>query len=161
MMEVETKHARLDTLSVTIQALHVSGKQMTLAVFRQLKKGHEDENSELWGVVKYPIKDEGENWLVFSTDGTLRRRALGLIRPRKPRDIEKLEKEIEYLLTEQKRIKENPMYISLEYRQSVDKKLVTSSNEIDELRFYYEGDLNDYERDCSHYKDLPHLFIAV
>lgn len=35
-VEIETKRASLDTMSVTIQALHVSGKQMTLAVFRQL-----------------------------------------------------------------------------------------------------------------------------
>lgn len=36
MMEIETKRASLDTMAVTIQALHVDGKQMTLAVFRQL-----------------------------------------------------------------------------------------------------------------------------
>lgn len=77
-MQVETKNASLDTLAVTIQALHVSGKQMTLAVFRQLPTDVERDDSELWGVVRYAIKDEGAVWLVFSHDGALRRRALDL-----------------------------------------------------------------------------------
>jgi hypothetical protein len=79
--QVEAKNARLDTLAVTIQALHVSGKQMTLAVFRQLPRAIEDEDSELWGIVRYAIKDEGAVWLVFSHDGTLYRRALNLREP--------------------------------------------------------------------------------
>jgi hypothetical protein len=81
-MEIETKNASLDTLAVTILALHVSGKQMTLAVFRQLPQGHEAPNSELWGTVRYQIKDEGYLWLVFSHNGRLYRRALDLSTPR-------------------------------------------------------------------------------
>ncbi len=80
-MQVETKNASLDTMAVTIKTLHVSGKQMTLAVFRQLPNAREREDSELWGVVRYAIKGEGDLWLVFSHDGTLRRRALD---PRNP-----------------------------------------------------------------------------
>ena len=80
-MQVETKNASLDTMVVTIKTLHVSGKQMTLAVFRQLPNSREREDSELWGVVRYAIKGEGDLWLVFSHDGTLRRRALD---PRSP-----------------------------------------------------------------------------
>lgn len=64
-MDVETKNASLDTLAITILALHVNGKQMTLAVFRQLPEGREDEDSELWGTVRYSIKDAGDLWLVF------------------------------------------------------------------------------------------------
>lgn len=75
---VETKNASLDTLSVTILALHVSGKQMTLAVFRQLPSAYENERANLWGIVRYAIKDEGETWLVFSVDGRLFRRPLDL-----------------------------------------------------------------------------------
>lgn len=75
-MQVETKNASIDTMAVTIKTLHVSGKQMTLAVFRQLPKAREREDSELWGVVRYAIKDEGDLWLVFSHDGALQRRAL-------------------------------------------------------------------------------------
>ena len=70
-MQIETKNASLDTLAVTIRALHVSGKQMTLAVFRQLPTASEREGSSLWGVVRYTIKEEGELWLVFSHEGQL------------------------------------------------------------------------------------------
>lgn len=75
-MQIESKNASLDTLAVTIRALHVSGKQMTLAVFRQLPTARERDGSSLWGVVRYTIKDEGELWLVFSHDGVLYRRAV-------------------------------------------------------------------------------------
>lgn len=78
---VQTKNASLDTLAVTIQALHVSGKQMTLAVFRQLPRATESEDSELWGVVRYAIKYEGDLWLVFSHNGSLYRRAIFLSEP--------------------------------------------------------------------------------
>lgn len=73
---IETKNASLDTLQVTIRALHVNGKQMTLAVFRQLPTDMEDDESELWGMVRYTIKDEGRLWLVFSRGGRLWRRSL-------------------------------------------------------------------------------------
>lgn len=80
-MEIETKNASLDTLTVTIKTLHVSGKQMTLAVFRQLQIKNENKNSELWGIVRYSIKDDGDIWLVFSDNGILYRRALVLRKP--------------------------------------------------------------------------------
>lgn len=79
MLEVETKSASLDTLSVTIQALHVNGKQMTLAVFRQLPSCGLyvdcgiDPALHLWGIVRYPIKDEGSLWAVADRDGRLYR----------------------------------------------------------------------------------------
>jgi hypothetical protein len=78
-MDIETKSASLDTLAVTIQALHVNGKQMTLAVFRQLPKAHalkkdgELADFEFWGLVRYPIKDEGDLWAVASNSGILYR----------------------------------------------------------------------------------------
>ena len=78
-MQVETKSASLDTLAVTIQALHVSGKQMTLAVFRQLPsiRAYNDDGSllplEYWGVVRYSIKDEGELWVICAHGGRLYR----------------------------------------------------------------------------------------
>lgn len=78
MALVETKNANLNTLSVTIQALHVSGKQMTLAVFRQLPVLDETEEAVLWGVVRYDIKDQGDLWLVYSLNGCLYRRAINL-----------------------------------------------------------------------------------
>lgn len=79
-MQVETRNASLDTLAVTIQALHVSGKQMTLAVFRQLPIAsalNSDssliESLALWGLVRYQIKDEASLWVVASADGVLYR----------------------------------------------------------------------------------------
>ncbi len=75
-MEIEARQASLSTMAVTINALHVNGKQMTLSVFRQLPIAQEDEHSEIWGVVKYKIKHEGEIWIVFSKAGILMRRAL-------------------------------------------------------------------------------------
>src|ERR1700693_3610654 len=76
-MEIETKNASLDTMSVTICALHVSGKQMTLAVFRQLPIAEvflsDGSLAPLtpWGLVRYDIKNEGAIWLVASLDGRL------------------------------------------------------------------------------------------
>lgn len=75
-MEIETKTASLETFSVTIRALHVNGKQMTLAVFRQLPVENETPDDEKWGIVRYAIKDQGDIWLVFSHEGRLYRRAL-------------------------------------------------------------------------------------
>lgn len=58
---VTTENAGINTVSVTIRALHVNNKQMTLAVFRQLPKRnpyvpeegwiHPDYN--VWGWVNY------------------------------------------------------------------------------------------------------------
>ena len=75
-MTIETKHASLSTMAVTIQALHVSGKQMTLAVFRQLPIKNETEKHSGWGYVRYSIKDQGSIWYVYSEDGFLFRREL-------------------------------------------------------------------------------------
>jgi hypothetical protein len=82
-MEIETKSASLDTMTVTIQALHVNGKQMTMSVFRQLPAPDESWNEQShpqarpWGWVKYKYRD-ATHWLVFSLNGQLWRRALRL-----------------------------------------------------------------------------------
>lgn len=78
-MKVETKNASLDTMAVTIQALHVSGKQMTLAVFRQLPMTSAFHDSgelrdlAFWGLIRYQIKDESALWAVASAGGILYR----------------------------------------------------------------------------------------
>lgn len=78
-MNVETKSASIETLSVQILALHVDGKQMTLSVFRQLpiaKVFMADGNphaASCWGLVRYSIKHEGDLWLVVSYSGRLYR----------------------------------------------------------------------------------------
>lgn len=79
---IETKSAAIDTLAVTIQALHVNGKQMTLAVFRQLPviRYLNTDGSlsplEYWGLVRYAIKDEDDLWAVCVKDGRLCRAGL-------------------------------------------------------------------------------------
>ena len=76
---IETKQASLDTMSVTIKALHVNGKQMTLAVFRQLpmicpyNDNGKPIEADFWGLVRYQIKEDGDTWIVLSTNGILYR----------------------------------------------------------------------------------------
>lgn len=75
---IETKTASLETMSVTIQALHVNGKQMTLAVFRQLPRAQFEPGSHVaWGTVNYKIGDMSR-WLVFEHGGRLHRDSVGL-----------------------------------------------------------------------------------
>ena len=71
---IDVEDVAIKTPVVTIKALTVSGKQMTLAVFRQLPVSEWCETQESWGFVRYKIKDEGDYWLVFSREGTLWRR---------------------------------------------------------------------------------------
>jgi len=75
-MLIETHRADIATFSVTIQALHVNSKQMTLAVFRQLPVDNWQPGDEPWGIVKYDIKDQGDEWVVFSRENQLFRRTL-------------------------------------------------------------------------------------
>jgi len=72
----------LKTATVTLKTITVSGKQMTLAVFRQLRIGQPDEG-EPWGIVNYSIKDQGKVWLVYSHDATLKRRVIPIREPSK------------------------------------------------------------------------------
>lgn len=93
-MEIETKNASIDTFCVTINTLHVSGKQMTISVFRQIPEwncfsdsGEEDDDEnftpnntikpgcKLWGKVNYKIENINK-WIVFSEDGILYRSGL-------------------------------------------------------------------------------------
>ena len=77
---IRTHEASLDTLSVSVLAIHVNQKQMTLAVFRQLPVSgiHNADGTlddkEYWGVVRYHIKDEDCNrWVIISDNGILYR----------------------------------------------------------------------------------------
>lgn len=80
-MEILERNASVNMLSVTIQALKVEGKQMTLALFRQLPISTENSEAEYWGVVHYSIADQGDKWIVFSQNGRLFKRALDLRAP--------------------------------------------------------------------------------
>lgn len=90
-VSVVAKDASLTSLSVTITALVVSGKQMTLAVFRQLPAAEAlKENGQLailgwWGRVRYSIKDEGvDEWIVAEHESALYRCAMPSARPWNP-----------------------------------------------------------------------------
>ncbi len=148
---VETRSASLDTLAVTIQALHVSGKQMTMAVFRQLPQKYEQAGSQLWGTVRYSIKDEGDIWLVFSHEGVLYRR---YVRTTKRyafagNDLQALRR-------------------SVEMRRTLDhnkERLVEEEKRLAEMEqlLKEEKDLYDHEWvvDKNILESLPQLFIAV
>ena len=78
---IETKSASLETMTVTIQALHVSGKQMTLSVFRQLPELIERVTDyKLWGYVRCVAPSSQAHspiyrslWLIVSAQGMLYR----------------------------------------------------------------------------------------
>jgi len=69
--EVSAQNASIETLSVTIKAMVINGKQMTLSVFRQLptcnaycEDGSLHPDRDWWGIVRYWIKEEGSVWAV-------------------------------------------------------------------------------------------------
>ena len=76
---LQTKDVSLTTFSVTIKALHIDSKRMTLATFRQLPIGnlyddHGDifKDINVWGYVRYVINDV-PCWAVFDCRGQLYR----------------------------------------------------------------------------------------
>ena len=76
---LQTKDVSLTTFSVTIKALHIDSKRMTLATFRQLPIGnlYDDygnifETISVWGYVRYAINDV-PCWAVFDCRGELYR----------------------------------------------------------------------------------------
>lgn len=179
-MDIETKTARLDTLSVTIQALHVNGKQMTLSVFRQLPETEaidEDsgllfEDAEYWGTVNYDFKKNGKLWVVLSKEGKLYRAELSFCnfekRYEEKKYMQELEKVIEML--KQSKAKRSPYvgshrgtYFNFVSRDDVDqlpryenmylesKHLIVSLETIQNIANTSLGSL----------KKLPQLFIAV
>ncbi len=74
MNAVEVNQCSIDTLAVTIKALHVSRKQMTLAVFRQLPEcGDLLDADVLWGFTRYNF-DGWDLWLVVQRGERLYRK---------------------------------------------------------------------------------------
>ena len=157
-MEIETKHASLDTLAVTIKTLHVNGKQMTLAVFRQLPIKNEDKNSELWGIVRYSIKDSGDIWLVFSDNGVLYRRALDLNKPTFY-DLNKHQKLIESKKRYLAKMQLSPQFIGHLIKQAQKEVDILLKKEI-ELQIEYEYLLDEYKEEYQ-LSLMIQLFIAV
>jgi len=80
MTAILATEATLQTLQVEIKALTVKGKQMTLAVFRQLPQTQAygvdaamRQGASYWGRVNYKIKDEDDAWFVMEMDDILYR----------------------------------------------------------------------------------------
>lgn len=79
---IDIEDVKLKTFSVEIKALSITGKQMTLSVFRQLPRENIfDENYSLrgipWGTVNYYWKgNEGDIHIVWQRDNVLYRDVL-------------------------------------------------------------------------------------
>lgn len=151
-MDIETKTVSLEALSVTIRALHVNGKQMTLAVFRQLPMRFEGFPStyDAWGIVQYEIRSTTE-WLVFSAGGVLCRRSLS-----SNRTIEYARAEVNWHRNELKAIKarqkRGTIYVSDEAAINyLTPRLKYFENLYEDTRLY----------DAEFFNSLPQLFIDV
>lgn len=72
-MSIDTQRAEINTLSVTIRALHIDKKQMTLAVFRQIPELDPERFKEAdhWGVVAYGTSYGCDYWSVCTLGGRL------------------------------------------------------------------------------------------
>lgn len=171
-MQVETKSASLDTLSVTIQALHVNGKQMTLAVFRQLPtaEAYRDDgylcDFDFWGLVRYSIKGSGDEWVICSKDGRLYRCYLNWPGLSASGANQKLKREEAQLLWwERGRDYRNRICPSLDkisFRgQSWDESLLPFLNKNIEDALAYVQHCEQAEKSRNILRNLPQLFIAV
>lgn len=169
-IDIETKTASLQTFSVTIRALHVNAKQMTLAVFRQLPIFTDDPTGcDHWGVVRYSIKDEGDLWLVLSSQGLLYRMRLVTKRQdiwRHPdhsgamSDMRKIEWEIARCYDSNGTV---PTYYEQKLRAALqDKDEVAAELRRWECEFnhHVQSEKARHERDMA-LSALPQLFIAV
>jgi len=159
MIEVETKNASLDTLAVTIMALHVSGKQMTQAVFKQLPEGDEKEGEPIWGIVRY--KGIYSNiWIIFSSNGTLYRRELQTKNPSlgfvlsAQRELDMHDSKYYYNRTET----DNPEIIK--WRLEIAEKRLDLANNLEESQDMYDEDLVTQQNEIALSK-IQQLFIAV
>ena len=150
IVEIETKNASLDTLAVTILALHVSGKQMTQAVFKQLPEGREIDGDSLWGVVRYQIKDSHDLWLVFSSGNRLYRR--GLLFDYEPRSRARYERAVldKYISLHEK-YPTNQLDVE---KIAGHKKAIADAEESDRI----DNEKQQYDKKLS---TLQQLFIAV
>ena len=160
MIEVETKNASLDTLAVTILALHVSGKQMTQAVFKQLPEGYEKENDPIWGIVRY--RGVYSNiWIIFSSEGALYRRELKTHSP----DFGWVVEARKELYMHDKRhgtsiILETDRPEIIKWRLELAEKRIHLVNSLEESQDIYDENLVRQKKEIALSK-LKQLFIAV
>lgn len=177
-MEIETKKASLNTLAVTIQALHVNGKQMTLAVFRQLPEtdafsgnGTLAESLIPWGLVRYQIKGRGNQWLVASKENKLFRCPFILYREDRESSARS---DLSWALSEHNKkvdalSKNNEsfrwQYLSDDSREEVishQKEEIEAASRVVSINRIRLAQASTREKTYANLLDtLPHLFIAV
>lgn len=175
---VDISDVTLATATVTINVVQIGRKQMTLSVFKQLPENHETDDSQLWGIVRYEVKDKhGESealWLVHSSNGKLFRRAIDIVLDRvffhayeeSTRRIVQLKKQIEEaklsIIRDQKygqnhwSIKESEADI-IKWEEEIQ---LQDKSAKDDKKFH-DIEVKRSARDRQLLKDLPQLFIAV
>lgn len=140
---IESRAASMHTATVSIQTINVNGKQMTLAVFRQLPVLEDiPDGACLWGKVLYEIKDQGKEWIVLESEGRLFRR-----RPRFRADYEAVK-----WVCEVKR--------ELHYTHKAEDR-AEKERELQEARAAVAEMKAVAEREAEVFQSLPQLFIAV
>lgn len=184
MGSIETHQAKLDTLAIEIQALRVSGKQMTLSVFRQLPEGVDGGEQIIgarpWGIVRYKIDDVVLH-LVYSNKHQLFRRELNVDTPSRSRvnkiesDITKIEQDkfgydSEYILrgygvTDELLCKKD---LNMRFKPPVERNRILREVGLSHLKTILEDRKSLYEEQClmfdrdkDYMEKLPQLFIAV
>ena len=159
MIEVEAKNATLDTLAVTILALHVSGKQMTQAVFKQLPEGYEEEGDPMWGIVRY-----SGLWIIFSSKGTLYRRELRIEGPSYVAVLDSKKKLNKFDAEHSDHARLWPYdpenATAAKYMLELTAKRIALVKDLEEWQSYYDADLVNQENEIALSK-LQQLFIAV
>ena len=164
-MDIESKNASIETLFVSVRALTINGKQLTLAVFRQIPKGKESCESSLWGIVRYPIKDDFDEWLVFSDNARLFKRGLRLDKPRDgygynvgyKNNTDFLRAEVNkwtVICADQNRTGIEPHYSHINNLESAKNKLADHEKNMSELWSIYRSE-------HAVKNSLPQLYIAV
>jgi hypothetical protein len=164
---IETKNVSLDTLSVTIKALHVNGKQMTLAVFRQLPEGEiglttgeKNTDFQWWGLVRYKIND-CMLWVVAERDQRLYRLAAN---PTPWSYIESNRRTVSSCEAKLLLAKENARYYGEDIPILVKEKIDEMVTNLAEAKDDLEGSIlfeNKRTAVINEFLQLPQLFIAL
>lgn len=142
---IESRAASMHTATVSIQTINVNGKQMTLAVFRQLPVLEDiPDDACLWGKVFYEVKGQGAEWIVLESGGRLFRRY-----PRFRADYEA----VKWVCN----VKRELHYISpsrAEERAEKERELLEAQAAVAEMKAVVKREREVFE-------SLPQLFIAV
>lgn len=151
----QVKNIEISTMKINVASIQVEGKQMTLAVFRQLpinciynSNYSINENINLWGVVRYQIPGYLNSiWVIFEKDGILYKGNIDP--PNKIPSVEGLEADIEFLKESIKECK----YGSKKKYEIFKKNLIKKQMELLTI-------INGH-KNVKKIKSLRQLFIAI